>query len=78
MEEFSKSQIADLRSLSETADSEDVRRAARALLRYAEGATMKEAVAPTPYGIGWLRGLREDVAEEGVGYLQEREYRAPR
>lgn len=76
--EFSKSQMADLRSLSETAGRKEVRRAARALLRYAEGATMKEAVAPTPYGVGWLRGLREDVAEQGVGYLQEREYRAPR
>lgn len=49
-----------------------------ALLRYAEGDTMKEAVEAVPYGIGWLRGLRKCVREEGVGGLKSREYRAPR
>jgi len=64
--------------MSETAEREEVRRAARALLRWAEGHTRAEAVAPSPYGIGWLRGLREDVTEHGVAYLLERDYRAPR
>jgi hypothetical protein len=71
-------QTGELRTLAETDDDCDVRRAALALLRYAEGATMKEAVEAVPYGIGWLRGLRECVREEGVAGLKSREYRSPR
>lgn len=76
-DEFSPTQISDLRSLAETTDRESVRRAARAVVRYAAGETMAEAVASTPYGIGWLRALREDIHENGVEYLLEREYRPP-
>lgn len=67
-----------LRSLAETADEQSVRRAALAVLRRVNGATLQEAVEPTPYGIGWLRGLVDDVEEHGVSYLEEREYRSPR
>lgn len=70
-------QIGELRFLAETVDDRDVRRAALALLRYAEGSTMKEVVEAVPYGIGWLRGLRECVREGGVEGLTSREYRAP-
>lgn len=43
------------------------------LLRYAEGATMRKVVEPTPYGIGWLRGLRECVRSDGVEGPRDRE-----
>lgn len=78
LDEFTRRQIGELRRMSETADRQEVRRAARALLRWATGRTHAEAVVPTPYGIGWLRALRDDVAEHGIAYLVERDYRAPR
>jgi len=78
LDEFKRAQIAELRSLGETAEQEEVRRAASALYRYASGWTMREAVEPTPYGIGWLRGLREAVAEGGPDALGSRDYRPPR
>lgn len=78
LDEFTEAQIAELRSMSEANGREEVRRAARAVLRWAEGYTRGEAVAPTSYGIGWLRALREDIAEHGVVALKEREYRASR
>lgn len=53
--------LDELSSLSETADQDEIRRAAATMHRFAAGATMKEAVQPTPYGIGWLRGLRGAV-----------------
>lgn len=71
-------EVEALRSLAETADERPVRRAALAVLRRVEGATFEQAVEPSPYGIGWLRGILEDIEEQGVEYLKQREYRAPR
>lgn len=78
LDEFSKTEVAALRSLRETAECEEIRRAAAALHRYARGLTMSSAVEPTPYGVGWLRGLREAFEDGGIEALREREYRPPR
>lgn len=77
-DDFWEGQLAELRSLAETAEREKVRMAARAVLRFAEGTTMAEAAEPTPHRAGWIRGLRECVREEGVEGLKHRNYRPPR
>lgn len=77
-EGFSRSEVAKIRSLAETGGREPVRRAAQALLAFATGKTLKEAVATTPYGMGWLCGIRECYRTEGLDGLRRREYRAPR
>lgn len=48
--------VEALRSLAETADEHPVRRAALAVLRRVEGATLEQAVEPTPYGIRMASG----------------------
>ena len=73
--DFSSDERGELSRLARDHDSEDVRRAAGAVLKYARGATYAECVADTDYGIGWIRGLLKAYRYGRVSALVARRYR---
>lgn len=75
---LSPDQVRELRQLVDNSLCPDVQRAARAVVMYANGSSMEQAVAETPYGVGWLRGLLKAIKQDGVGALATRRYRAAR
>ena len=76
--EFSATHIRDLRGLEELSDDAGVRRAAAAVLRFADGASYAKAVEETGYSVGWLRPLVAEVLANGAEAIEQRKYRPGR
>lgn len=75
---FTAADLGDLRCLIATADRDEVRTAASAVLAFATGKSYADCAAGTPYGEGWTRALVKAFREGGAQALAQREYRHSR
>lgn len=75
---FTAADLGDLRCLIATADRDEVRTAASAVLAFATGKSYTDCAAGTPYGEGWTRALVAAYRQGGTQAILTRAYRRPR